>query len=256
MGQDGAPGQLGRLTLINQTDPVLPDNPSTTIRLGQFAQQPVNLSKNRWDLRRGAAALLAPGSIIADEYREFAGRLEQSVQLDWQVDRPLSEVGNESIGLELQDNRQVSVTVPEEVWLVGDTTVAENVTTYTVTELVRRSEATQLEVGNFAGSGATLELSVVDLAGRSDVVSTQFEIEYRSTDDPFGDRGRYTTRYEGPVPAEAVTQSFNRFTIDLSQLPIESRFRQSGIRVDIELTAIRSLGGRSAEQEIDFRDRI
>ncbi|MBF2088473.1 MAG: collagen-like protein [Synechococcales cyanobacterium K44_A2020_017] len=255
-GREGRPGQLGRLTLVQQAEPLAPDNPNITFSLSRFQQQPVSLSRNIWATRRGASTLLASGSIVADEYREFVERAEQTVQLNWAAERSLSEVANESLGLELLENQSVRVTVPEDVWLVGDLQYEESVATYTVSELVLRSEATQLAVGEFSGSGADLQLSVVDLADKSDVVATRFELRYRSTEDRFGDRGRFGTRYEGEVPAEWVTQNFNRFSIDLGQLPIDARYRQSGVRVEIELKAIRSLGGQSAEQTMSWRGSI
>jgi hypothetical protein len=49
--------------------------------------QQFNLSKNKWQIRQGAKSLLAIGSLIADEYREFERRLDgRSAQqkISWQ----------------------------------------------------------------------------------------------------------------------------------------------------------------------------
>jgi hypothetical protein len=95
----------------------------------------------------------------------------------------------------------------------------------------------------------------VDLAQKSDTIDTQFQLKYRSTDQDSG-RERYRTRYEGEIPVELVRRDRNRFILDLGKLPIDSRFLQSGISVDIELTVTRSFGGKSAQQEINWQGSI
>ena len=45
--------------------------------------QQFNLSKNKWQIRQGAKSLLAIGSLIADEYREFERRLDGNFKLVW-----------------------------------------------------------------------------------------------------------------------------------------------------------------------------
>jgi hypothetical protein len=95
----------------------------------------------------------------------------------------------------------------------------------------------------------------VDLAQKSDLIDTQFQLKYRSTDKDSG-RERYRTRYEGEIPAELVRRDRNRFILELGKLPIDSRFLQSGISVEIELTLTRSFGGRSAQQDINWQSEI
>lgn len=97
----------------------------------------------------------------------------------------------------------------------------------------------------------------IDLAGQSNLVSTQFRVKLR-TSDSGGDRGRppLRTRYDGAVPANLVTRDGNRFVIALGQLPISARDLAPGVRIDVKLTATRSFAERSAEQTLEKRGEI
>ncbi len=90
------------------------------------------------------------------------------------------------------------------------------------------------------------------------MIATQFQIKYRAAraSDRFSSNADYRTRYEGNIPAELVSRSNNRFTLNLGKLPIESEFLRPGVAVEIELVATRSFAGRSTEQKIEWRGQI
>ena len=121
--------------------------------------------------------------------------------------------------------------------------------------MIRQSEVTKLKVADFGNSGSNLNLNMVDLASKSDLVATEFKIKYRTSEE---DRNRsdFETRYEGNIPSELVTRDHNRFIIALGKLPINSNFLRSGVGVEIELVATRSLGGNSTEQKIDWEGSV
>lgn len=128
-----------------------------------------------------------------------------------------------------------------------------------VTDVVEREEATQLVWTRLSDHGSSLSVSLFDKAGQSDILSTQFRLKYRVARDPRSDRPRqpnYVTRYEGTISAALVQQDYQRFILDIGQLPIDADYVQSGLSVEIELTAIRSLSGRSTEQTILWRGSI
>jgi len=87
-GKDGRPGQL---RIVNREELVPPETPETSATLAELIEQPVDLSKHLWRERQGAADLLAPGSIIADEYQEYVEQLAVTAQLQWEADSPLSD---------------------------------------------------------------------------------------------------------------------------------------------------------------------
>jgi hypothetical protein len=216
------------------------------------------LSKNIFQTRNGAASLLAPGSVIADGYREFVDRVETSFQVVWNAKRSLTDFSGETVTISLEDDKQVKVSFPEEVWVDGTLSQQGGTSQFVATNVILKKEATQLKRADFSGSGSNLSFAVIDAAGKSDLISTQFRIKYKtsSSNDRFRGDYEYRTRYEGNIPAELVTRNNNRFVVNIGKLPIESRYLSSGLPVEIELIATRSFAGRSAEQKIEWRGEI
>lgn len=259
---NGSTGNKGRLVLINQKEPLAPDAPEIRVPMSQLQEKSFKLSQNRWRTQTGATSLLAPGSIIADEYKEFVDRWETSLQVVWNDPRSLSDFSNKTVTINLQDDKQVQVNFPEDIWVVATQSQDKGVTQFVVSNAFGQNEVTQLKPAEFGGSGSNLNFSIVDLAGKSDIVSTQFWIKYRSTtadvrfSRDYENRFDYPTRFEGNIPAGAVTRNNNRFILNLGKLPISSEFLQPGVGVDIEVVATRSLGDRSTTQNITWKGEI
>ena len=114
---------------------------------------------------------------------------------------------------------------------------------------ILQEDVTRLAVAEFANSGQDLSLRIVDLGGKSDVINTQFKIKYRAQDN-FVDSFNAQTVYEGEIPPALVTRNYNNFTLALGKLKIPIQSLNPGVKVDIEVVAIRSLNGRSAQQKI------
>ncbi|AFY49067.1 hypothetical protein Nos7524_3269 [Nostoc sp. PCC 7524] len=254
-GQDGERGRLGILSIVNSKEPLAAETPTVTLNFAELADKKLTLSKNKWILRQGATSLLAPGSVIADEYREFEQRLEQNFQIVWQEKQPINSFANQTLTVSLNDDKQVNLTFPEDVWLAGTTSSQANLTTFTVNHAIPKKDVTRLAVAEFADAGENLNLKIVDLAAKSDVLQTQFRVKFRARDN-FGGFSDYRTVYEGEIPSELVTRDYNRFTLALGKLKIPSEALRSGINVDIEVVATRSLGGRSAKQTISWQGAI
>ncbi|HBB31589.1 MAG TPA: hypothetical protein DDZ80_27095 [Cyanobacteria bacterium UBA8803] len=257
-GRDGKDGSLGTLTLINRSEPLPPDRPTATLTLAQLKDQVVALSLNQWQMRSGAASLLAPNSLISDRYSEFVRRIEGSFELVWNADRSIADFYDQRVSLSLKEDQRIGFSSPEEVWLDATTTQQGSKTQLVVSNVILKSEVTRLTRADFSGSGLNLNFSLVDLAGKSDVISTQFQIKYRTarTGDRFDRFPDYATRYEGIIPADLVSRDNNRFTLNIGKLPIDSQFLRAGLPVEIELFITRSFAGNSAQQEITWRGEI
>ena len=253
-GRDGNDGSLGQLVVINQTEPLPPDAPSQSPSVTSLVNQPITLSRNLWETRSGAKNLLAAGSTIASSYQFYAGRIERQFALDWQAPQP-SQTFTDSVDLELQSNGQVSIDFPEAYWLLGETVQQDTLTTYRVDGIVPVADVTQLALGRVDGRSRTFEMNVVDLAQRSDVLETRFEVRY-STSGNDGRRRRYDVEFEGVLPDELVQQDHNRFTLSLGRLPIRSQLLSGGTRAQVELTIIRSYGENSIEQVLTWQGEI
>ncbi|MGG6293498.1 hypothetical protein ACQ4M4_03655 [Leptolyngbya sp. AN02str] len=256
-GNNGRTGTIGELTLINRAEPLSAEQPQAAAPLSQLLGQSISLSKDLWDVRQGATGLLAPGSVVANEYREYAGRVEATVQLVWQAARSRSEFANETATVTLERDRQVQVDFSDEIWADGtQVTDANQLTTYTIANVIRRNEATQMDTVRVAGSGRDLQFTVVDQANVSDLVATEFAVQIRTADGQGDRRPDYRTRFEGVVPANLVTQDGNRFVLNLGQLPISARDLAAGNPAEIRLTATRSFAGQSAETSMNWRGNL
>ncbi|MDZ7963210.1 MAG: collagen-like protein [Aulosira sp. DedQUE10] len=255
-GSDGSRGRLGTLSIIQRKESLAGDLPTLQAAVAELTGKQFNLSKNKWNIRNGAVSLLASGSVIADEYREFDRRLEGAFQLNWQEKQPISSFGNPVATLNLNDSKEVEITFPEDLWVEGSSQTGANFTTFTVKNAIPKQDVTRLAVAEFVGAEQDLNLKIVDLAAKSQAIQTQFQVKFRSQDNSSG-LSDYRTVYEGDIPAELVTRDYNRFTLALGKLPMSRSVALTpGVNVDIEVVATRSLGGRSAKQGINWQGAI
>ncbi|MEA5451319.1 hypothetical protein VB780_22245 [Leptolyngbya sp. CCNP1308] len=257
-GRDGAPGADGQLQIVNQLEPLQPETPAIAVGLQTLVNQPVRLSRNLWVEKSGANALLAPGSRVNDIYREYTGRVEGNVSLDWQAPRPLGAFAGGDVRTEIQPDGSLTATFPDNLWADYTTSREADQLTITVTNAVRASDVIRLASGGVQGSDADLKAVVLDLAGESAYLNTQFRLTLRTTDgDPRDNRRpRYVTAYDDVVPAELVSLEGNRFELALGRLPIDRGPLTRGRYAQIEITAVRSLGTNSAEQAISWQGQF
>ncbi|MBW4645748.1 MAG: collagen-like protein [Goleter apudmare HA4340-LM2] len=254
-GSNGNQGRLGTLSIIQGKEPLASDMPTLQSAITELSGKKLDLSKNKWNIRTGAVSLLAPGSVIADEYREFAQRLEGSFQLVWQEKQAIASFANQTATLSLDDNKQVAITFPEDLWIAGSSKTESDLTTFTVNHAIPKKDVTRLAVAEFLGAEQDLTLKIVDLAAKSDAIQSQFRVKMRSRDNSAG-FSDYQTVYDGDIPAELVTRDYNRFILALGKLKIPTAALRPGVNVDIEVVATRSLGERSAKQSINWQGTI
>ncbi len=257
-GRDGTPGTDGQLWLVNQIEPLLTENPAQTVGLQALTSRPVRLSRNLWAERSGANALLAPGSRVNSVYREYTGRVEGNVSLDWQAPRPMGNFATADLRAEIQPSGELTAAFADDLWADYTTTRTGEDMTIVVTSAVRASDVTRLAWGGVQGSGANLKAAVLDLAGESAYLNTQFRLTLKtSNDDPRDSRRpRYFTVYDDVVPASQVSLDGNRFEIALGQMPIDRGAFTRGTYAQIELTAVRSLSDRQAEQVLSWQGQF
>lgn len=256
-GPSGEEGRRGQLRIINRST-VLPSE-QAVVSLSvpsDLVDRTFQLSKDIWRERSGAAALLAPGSIIADEYLEFVDRIERTVRVRWLVPtESLPSLNN--ITLVLADDGQINLNAGADVWIANTLQAQDDVLEIAIRNIVPASEVTDLAVGRLVGDDDALNLQVIDLAGHSEALETSFQLRYRaaaSTTDTI--RPQWETHYEGEVPAELVTRDHNRFSLNLGALPIDSQYLQPGTLIDVEIEVTRSLGERSATQTLTWQGEI
>jgi hypothetical protein len=260
-GRVGGDGRIGNLTVINLDKSLAPDHPQAVLTLQELQDRGFTLSKNEWKNKTGATSLLAPGSIVADEYKELVARHERTVLLVWDASQPVSDFAEEEVTLSLDRQNNPKLTFPDDLWLETSTIQREQISEFFVFNAVREKDVTRLKEESLSGMGKDLKLSIVDEAQKSDVLKTDFSVRYRvsksSNEARFFRVFDYKTKYEGKIPPEAMTQNGDRFTINVGQLPIPPEDLQLGTAIEIVLVANRSFADKySKEQKIIVREVI
>ncbi|MEL7349946.1 MAG: collagen-like protein [Cyanobacteria bacterium P01_A01_bin.116] len=252
-GRKGEDGQTGRVRLIQQSEPLAADNPDMESAIATFSTAPISLSRNLWETRSGAQSLFAIGSVIDDDYDRYTGRVDQQFQLIWDAARPqVNTAGNLAVSLDEQGVLQV--TPQDDLWIDGELSTEQGLTTYRVEGVVPKSEAVQLSLGRNSGRGEQFVMSVIDTASTSDLVETSFHLRYYT--DEGERRARFISRYDAAMPSDLITQDYNRFSVALGQLPISAQYLRPGTPIKMELTVTRSYAGHSATQVLTWNGQI
>ena len=240
-----------------------PDFPEVTAPIGELQGRGFTLSKNIWQTKNNAKSLFAPGSIIADQYKELVARHEHTVLVVWDAPQPVENFDDKKITLSLKGENDANIFLPEDLWLETKKVKQDNITELFVFNAVRTKDVDNLEIDGLAGQGANLELDIFDEAEKSDLIATDFSVKYR-VGEPAEDRGflglgsdtDYKTKYEGSVPQEAIAKEGNLFTLQLGKLPIPQEYLQPGQKVEVEVMAKRSLGENSLVKKLSTRTQI
>jgi hypothetical protein len=194
---------------------------------------------------------------VASGGQEYLGRVEGQGQLVWAAPRSPQTFPGLGVTLTLQDSGATAFTFPPDLWVLGERSETETLTTYRVTQAVLATEASQLAWGTWSGQNSSLTLAVLDLAGVSDYVNSEFHLTLASR-DPRTDRGgdrRYRTQFQGPLPATLISRQHNRFELALGHLSLDLKDIQ-GVDLRLELVITRSLGLYSTTQTLEWRGQL
>lgn len=262
-GRKGRDGKMGTLTLINLDKSLSPDFPEVTAPISELKGRGFTLSRNIWRNSENASALFAPGSIIANKFKELVARYEHSVLIVWDAPQPLENFKDQQITLSLKGKNDANIFLPDDIWLETKKVKRDNLTELFVFNAVRTEDVADLKIDGLFGQGSDLKLDILDKAEKSNLIATDFLIKYR-VGEPAEDKGflglgnntDYKIKYEGSIPPEAIAQDGNLFTLKLGQLPIPSEYLQPGLKVEVEVVAKRSLGENSQVKKLSTRTAI
>lgn len=261
-GRQGRDGKIGTLTLINLDKTLAPDFPEVTAPISELQGRGFTLSRNIWQSKDNASALFAPGSKIADKYKELVARHEHSVLVVWDAPQPVENFDDKKFTLALKGEDDVNIFLPKDLWLETKTVKRDNLTELFVFNAVRTKDVDDLTIDGLFGQGANLELDIFDEAEKSDLIATDFSIKYRvgeksENKNIFGGSSTvYKTKYEGAIPPEAIAREGNLFTLQLGKLPIPPEYLQPGLEVEIEVAAKRSLAENSMVKKLSTKTEI
>ncbi|WP_099241133.1 hypothetical protein [Synechococcus sp. BDU 130192] len=254
-GNPGRNGTPGTVTLIQNLTAIPTDNPNTTISLAALERSGTTLSKNIWRSPTGLRSKLASGSQVPDTYREYVELFTAPIQLVWAADQPQTAFNQAQFSLSLGDSRQLAVQQSGEAWLDYTVQPQGNGFQIQVNRAMQADEATQLIRQGLRGTGRDLTFSILDLGSRSDWLDTQFIVTYRTRNPTpqFREGYTYETRYSGCLSPEAVQQIGSEYQLRLGDLPLDQEYLQSGMVVDLEITAERRFGEHQTQQVIQWR---
>jgi len=234
----GKHGGYGALRLINQLEPLAPVNPTHSLNMEEILDGPFDLSDNRWSKRVGARALFSPQSDTRDDYDHFDGRIDRQYGFRWEATRPLADFAGKGLKMILQANNRVRLNVPSNVWHLGtEIGKSPQLTTYVFEGAIHENEAMNIHFQSVTGSYRDLKAVIQDDSGFSNDIQTSFRLTYRTKAFLL-----YRVRFSGEVDPKYVTKSGNEFTLHLGEMPINSKWLQSGMKSRIQITARRSYG--------------
>lgn len=242
-GQNGTSGAQGRVTLIPQFTPVLPENPTQLIDMLSLDKQSYLLSQNKWETRQGAKLLFAPGSIISDTYTYYVGRNEAKVRLVWAAKRPLADFKNYKVRLNL-DGATAKLAFPNGFWTETDTSIIQGEQVITIKAVVANSELGALSFERFKGVGADHVIDVKDSGGQADVLMNSVKLQYFLSVN-----GQYQKKFDAVVPPEALEVSANRLTIKMNSLGLDPTLFKQNTSAYAGIVVTRKL----AEQSVSYQ---
>ena len=261
-GRKGRNGKDGTLTLINLDKSLAPDFPEVTAPISELKGRGFTLSRNVWESKNNAADLFAPGSIIANKYKELVARHEHSVLVVWDAPQPVENFNDKQITLSLKGENDANIFFPEDLWLETKRVKRDSITELFVFNAVRTKDVADLTIDGLFGQGAGLELDVFDEAEQSELIDTEFAIKYKvgekSENKNFfgGSSTVYQPKFEGSIPADAIAKKGNLFTLQLGKLPIPPEYLKPGLEVEVEVVAKRSLGENSQVKKLSTQTTI
>lgn len=242
-GQNGANGAEGRVTLIPQFAPVLPESPTQLIDMLTLDKQSYLLSQNKWEARKGAKLLFAPGSFISDSYTYYVGRNEAKVRLVWAAKRPLTDFKEYKVRLSL-DGTAAKLSFANGLWTDTSTSVVAGEQVITINAVVANSELGALSFERFKGVGQDHVIEVKDSAGQADVLMNTVKLQYF-----LNISGQYQKKFDAVVPPEALEVSAERLSIKMNGLGIPPELFKQNTQAYAGLVVTRKL----AEQSVSYQ---
>ena len=228
---------------------VLPsDRPFASAGVSRIDGTPYALSKHVWSSRSGSSARLAPGSIVANSYREYQRTVTGTMNVFWDGFFPASRFPSSSATISISDSGSMDIGFSDEIWVEGTKEVSGTTTNFFVSNAVLESDVDDLKSGGLLKTEKDLELIVIDSSGVSEIVNTVWDIKIEA-EDRFR-RGRLKKVFDGVVPQNLISsERGRRFVLELGQLDLDTKKLKRNTEVRVTVKARRSFGGKSKTVE-------
>lgn len=244
-GSDGARGSYGnkgQLTLVKRARKLIPIKPEMKSYLSSFTN-PVLLSRNVWEKRRGALDLLGAGSTLRDNYWYWIKREEKNVSINWNVnDRSINDFRNEDLYLKF-DEKGIHYSMQEKLWYISGKRINGTDVNIDFQNMFYQSEVENISPISAKIDGKNTTLTVTDEGEYSHLVNTKFYVEAAWSRTDARGRGALK-RWKDYIPNSLVKRNGNTYTIELGKLPIKDKYFKKKImrpKLKMQLTVVRSL---------------
>lgn len=249
-GSSGSSGSPGTLTLIKSSQP-LPENvTSDSEALARLPGRRVQLALNQFVTKAGSQALLAPGSILANAYREFTRREVATAEVVWLAPRRAEELGDRAAHFSFASSG-VQLDLPSDVWAQIKTethpTAQGTHTVFTVEQVLLLDEVRNVSF-SVEGNAADVRVRVRDLAIQRELLSDSFNVTLWK--DKSWIAGGDDRQFAGAVSSELIRVDGNDIILDIGKLPVEdAKTFKKGKKIKVKVTLTRSFSGRETSIE-------
>jgi len=257
-GYEGSRGENGGVyipTLIPSLSPVPADYVQASFWAKDFPAQPVQLTRNYWEQKRGLLALLAPNSHYIDTYNQLVKTLRHQFAFKWLAPTPISQYPRAVVEGSLGDQGFVSKIVlnAASTWAGVTETVSGDLTTLTVDSTFTTADVRKLASEGFTGSGRSIALALKDSSGADRYIKNRvFLTLFQKVN------GRYYQKYNAYLRDDLVSKSYNGDTMFVNfgqELSIPEAALQVGSVLNAQILVERHVAGNYVAR-VDFKSEF
>lgn len=230
-GWNGDPGKTGSLYLISKPfHPYQPDNSNEMHKIAQLLE-PLKIVKNIWSKSAGASSLLAPGSIIRDDFFNLEDYQYGEAKIELEDETMIDEKLLKEKVIVHMDKGETNIIFP--VSLVAS--YKPNVPTSEAHILLSRLyDSQRFNSLSFKGiKGKNKELKII--LGTSGPLIPMPSLKLNMKVELKGRFFKYRQIFSGPVNEEFISKTASGYEVKLSELALkENLHRGSKIRITLE----------------------
>lgn len=248
-GSSGHRGRDGRLTLIRSSQPLAPEVLYDSSDISLLTNRSIVLEDNIFVTKSGALGLLAPGSVLQDQYSEFAGRLISSAQVVWNAKRSAADFKGQAVSFSLS-GQEVVAQFPAGVWpLISEQTTVTPTGTNKVVSVEEALKESEVRMVSFKveKTGTETVVRVKDLALQKELLSDVYHVTIWRDKTWIG--GGDDRVFDKDVTTADMAVDGNDLLIKIGKLNVEDPDKtfKKGKKIIVKILLTRSFAGRSTK---------
>lgn len=253
-GVDGNPGRDGVVTLIKSNTILKDDHPTQSHRVSSVLAQDFVVNKHMWQEHSGVSELLAPGSLVAHQYREYTLTQSAAYRFQWNERRAPEEFALDA-QVSLEDASNINIRFSGNAMADAQVTKDQGVNIININKVFTKAELEKFVVGKMEGRGHNTVLHITDKSNLGLVgnLSVHLTVKARNV------LGLFKSKIikDVYVSPDLVTQTAEGVEVKIGKLveKAENEFKKEGQKFWIELTVTRSWEGQSVSKSFEDIER-